>query len=369
MSDRERLDAVVVGAGFTGLAVLHLLRERGLRVRAYDAAGDVGGTWWWRGFPGSRLDTEGHLHQYFFSEALVRDWGWSERFPAGYEVQRWMRFVADRLELRGDLRPATRVVEVGRDGSRRTVRTDRGETVDAGAVVAATGSRPVEARIADLDAFTGPVLRTASWREDAHDLGGLRVGVVGTTAASVQLVPRIAGGLAHLTVVADRAHDVTPRSNPMFGWRERDAYRARFAELRDAVAAGRDPDPAPRADREEVRAAMRARLGDPRLIALLVPSGEATGPVLLEDGYLEALRHAEVAGPGTRACPEGLVLDDGTVRELDVLVVADEVGTGPPAWDLGTAPTDAATTPPPGAVPCLHLYREAVRIAATLTPG
>ncbi len=99
----EDLDVVVVGAGFAGLAALHLLREQGLRVRAYDEAGNVGGTWWWHAYPGSHLDTECHVYQYFFSEALYRDWGWSERYPAGYEVQRWLRFVADRLDLRRDI--------------------------------------------------------------------------------------------------------------------------------------------------------------------------------------------------------------------------------------------------------------------------
>jgi NADPH-dependent 2,4-dienoyl-CoA reductase/sulfur reductase-like enzyme len=87
VADAE-LDAVVVGAGFSGLAVLHLLRSRGLWVRAYDAAGNVGGTWWWHAYPGSRLDTECRLYQYDFSEDLYREWGWSERYPAGYEVQR-----------------------------------------------------------------------------------------------------------------------------------------------------------------------------------------------------------------------------------------------------------------------------------------
>ena len=100
----DELDVVVIGAGVAGLAALHLLRSHGLRVRTVDAADDVGGAWWWHGYPGSRLDTEGACYQYFFREDLVRDWGWSERFPAGYEVLRWLRFVADKTwKTFGDL--------------------------------------------------------------------------------------------------------------------------------------------------------------------------------------------------------------------------------------------------------------------------
>ena len=122
---------VVIGAGFAGLAALHLLREQGLRVRAYDDAGNVGGTWWWHGYPGSHLDTESHVYQYYFSETLYRDWGWSERYPAGYEVQRWLRFVADRLDLRRDIRLSTRVVEARARRRPAGRPTDRGETVRA----------------------------------------------------------------------------------------------------------------------------------------------------------------------------------------------------------------------------------------------
>ena len=357
------LDAVVIGAGYSGLAVLALLREQGLRVRAYDAAGDVGGTWWWHGFPGSHLDTPCHVYQYFFSEQLYRDWGWSEPHPAGYEVQRWFRFVADRLDLRRDITLSTTVTGAAHDGDAWTVRTDGGETVRARALVACTGRRPVEPDV-DTGAFTGTVLRTASWREDRHDLRGRRVGVLGSTASAVQLVPAIVDAVAHLTVVADTPRDVAPRVNPVYGWQEREDYRNRFAATRDAPAT---TPPAPD------RAAMRARLGDdPRLVELLVPTG-TPGPVTLDGGWLEACRrdHVDVvARDGVRVHPDGIVLADGTVRSLDVLVLADDPDAGPPALDR-LAPAPAAplltpTAPDPGTTPCVHLYREAVRIAGAV---
>jgi acetone monooxygenase len=355
-------DAVVIGAGFAGLAVLHLLRERGLRVRAYDAAGDVGGTWWWHAYPGSRLDTECHLYQYSFSEPLYREWGWSERYPAGYEVQRWFRFVADRLDLRRDIALSTTVTDARHDGEAWTVRTDRDGTVRARALVACTGRLPVEPGI-DTGSFGGTVLRTASWREDRHDLAGLRVGVLGTTAAAIQLVPKVVDRVARLTVVADGARDVVARSNPVYGWREREDYRARFAALRDApTPAGPAPD----------RDAMRARLGDERLAGVLVPVGGA-GPVALDAGWLEAFGrdHVRLVGPGelARVGATGLELTDGAVAELDVLVVTDDPDAGPPARNrLGLPAGHPAlfTVTASGSAPCRQLERDAARVAAAV---
>ena len=361
----EDLDAIVIGAGFAGLAALHLLRERGLRVRAYDDAGNVGGTWWWHGYPGSHLDTESHLYQYFFSEALYRDWGWSERYPAGYEVQRWLRFVADRLDLRRDIRLSTRVVsarfdrdpEQHTDGGWWSVSTDRGGTVRARHLVACTGRRPVEPDV-DVGCFAGLVVRTAAWPEDGHDLSGRRVGIVGTTAATVQLVPWIADRVAGLVVVSTGARDVVRRVNPLFGWQEREAYKARFAELPGEVV-----EPVPD------RAAMRARTAEPRL----VPDGEPRRAVF-DDGYLEAfdrahvtlVDHADVA----RVRSEGLELTDGRVVGLDVLVVPDDFDAGPPAvGGIAGLPTDApglhhVVAPAVGGTVSLDLARHVEAVVA-----
>jgi hypothetical protein len=120
---------------------------------------------------------------------------------------------------------------------------------------------------------------------------------------------------------------------------------------------------------------MRARLGDdPRLVELLVPAG-APGPVVRDGGWLEAFARPHVdlvaADALARVRPAGLELTDGTVRPLDVLVVADDPDAGPPAAErlaLPAAPTLLTATPPgPGDVPCVHLYREAVRLAGAVT--
>src|SRR5690606_19599291 len=97
-------DAVVVGAGIAGLYQLYRLREMGLRVCALDAAADVGGTWYWNCYPGARVDSHSYVYQYWFSEELLQEWDWQERFPAQPETESYLRFVADKFELRKDIR-------------------------------------------------------------------------------------------------------------------------------------------------------------------------------------------------------------------------------------------------------------------------
>ena len=406
------LDAVVVGAGIAGLHQLHLLRERGLRVLGLEEAADVGGAWLSHDHPGARLDVDAHLYQYFFSEALYRDWSWSERFPGGYEVLRWLRFVAERLDLRRDIRFATRVVDTtpGPGGGWR-VRTDAGGaagTVEARCVVRCTGSAATRVDPPGLDTFAGPVLRTACWPRRAPDLTGTRVGVVGSGVSAVQLVPRIVGPTAHLTVFAGTPVDVLPRENPVYGWRERDRDKARFAELRELLPGTVDgtddaavPDLAalPAAERrarlEElyadrslrlwrtvvaqapddavlaevtgfVRAKMRERLGDPRLADVLVPTDHPFGarPVGLDLGWLEVFARDDVALVDTRATPirrlrpEGVELVDGTVHAVDTLVLAEDTAPAPHEQREDRPGLFTVTPPAPPANGAVDLQRQ-----------
>ena len=99
----DSYDAVIVGAGVAGLYQLHQLREMGLRVRVFDTATDVGGTWYWNRYPGARFDSEGAIYQYLFSEELYKEWSWSERFPGQPEIERWMHWITEKLDLRKDI--------------------------------------------------------------------------------------------------------------------------------------------------------------------------------------------------------------------------------------------------------------------------
>lgn len=374
-ADRE-LDALVIGAGIAGLYMLHQLREQGLRVRAYDAADDIGGTWWWHGYPGSRVDTECYLYQYLFSEQLYAEWSWSERFPAGYEVLRWLRFLVDRLDLQRDIQLSARIVSAhyDEDRGRWTLRTDRGEAIDTRFVISCAGTDgPGTDVIEGQDSFAGTILATSCWPEKGPDLTGRRVGVVGVDATGIQLIPKIVERVGHLTVFAGAPQYVLPMANPAYGWQDREAYKARYREFRRTVpytASGFDEDLAPvrgdpalleelyrdgslrlwratvgasSADRdtvsEFVRAKMRERLADdPRLVDLLVPTdrfGDRRVP--LDTGYLEVYHRDDVDLVGVRDTPirrvrpEGIERTDGTVHALDVIVLATGSDAGPGA--------------------------------------
>ena len=126
------LDAVIIGAGFSGMYQLHTLRNGlGLSVRVLEAADDVGGTWYWNRYPGARCDSESHSYCYYFSDELLTEWEWSERYPEQPEIMRYLNFVADRLDLRRDIQFGTRVTKAAYDEDRNLwiVKTADGERI------------------------------------------------------------------------------------------------------------------------------------------------------------------------------------------------------------------------------------------------
>ena len=137
----ESVDAVVVGAGFAGLYAHHRLRQVGLSLRGFETATDVGGTWWWNRYPGARCDVESMDYCYSFSPELEQEWTWSERYATQPEILRYAGTVADRFDLRRDIRFETRVTAATWDDTaqRWLVETDRGDRVRAQFLVMATG--------------------------------------------------------------------------------------------------------------------------------------------------------------------------------------------------------------------------------------
>src|SRR5688572_15206919 len=135
------VDAVVVGAGFAGLYQLHRLREAGWSAVVIEAGSDVGGTWYWNRYPGARCDVESVEYSYSFSEELQQEWEWTERYAGQPEILRYLRHVADRFDLRRDIRFDTRVLSATFDegACRWSVHTDRGDEVSARFVIMATG--------------------------------------------------------------------------------------------------------------------------------------------------------------------------------------------------------------------------------------
>src|SRR5438045_329318 len=178
MSERaSHLDALIIGAGFSGLYQLHCLRDRlGLSVRVLETADGVGGTWYWNRYPGARCDSESHSYCYSFSEALLREWEWTERYPEQPEIIRYLNHVADRLDLKRDISFGTRVTSASFDAAtnRWHVTTESGDRLSAKFLIAAVGCLSA-ANIPDipgLDDFSGNWYHTGQWPHEGVDFTG-----------------------------------------------------------------------------------------------------------------------------------------------------------------------------------------------------
>jgi len=383
----EAFDAVVVGAGFSGLYQLHCLRDRlGLSVRLLEAGDGVGGTWYWNRYPGARCDSESHSYAYYFSEALLQDWSWTERYPGQAEILRYLNHVADRLDLRRDIRFGARVAEARYDeaANRWHVRTEAGDRCTATFLITAVGclSAANVPDIPGLGDFAGRWYHTGQWPHEGVDFAGRRVGMVGTGSTGIQAAPAIAETAAHLTVfqrtanysipannaplteafktwakantaeiqrvmhastnghpflIEDRsAHDLTPEERQAVyeaAW-ERGGlqFRAAFRDLLVDKAANDTAS-------EFLRAKIREIVKDPATAARLADIDHpfATKRPPIDTGYFETFNRDNVALVDVRAnpiecvTPRGIRLRDGTEHPLDIIVFATgfDAMTGP----------------------------------------
>jgi len=212
------LDALIIGAGFAGMYQLHRLRDRlGLSTLVLEAGGGVGGTWYWNRYPGARCDSESHSYCYAFSEEIWRDWEWSQRYPDHAEIRRYMNYVADRLDLKKDIRFDSRVTACRYDAAANLwrVETERGEGFAARWLITGVGclSTANIPRIPGLEEFGGDWYHTGSWPHEGVDLAGKRVGQIGTGSTGIQAVPVIAAEARHLTVFQRTANYSVPAQN------------------------------------------------------------------------------------------------------------------------------------------------------------
>jgi cation diffusion facilitator CzcD-associated flavoprotein CzcO len=237
----SRFDALVIGAGFSGLHVLHRLRQLGLRTRVLEMAENVGGTWLYNRYPGARCDIESIEYSYSFSEEIQQEWVWTETMPAQPEVESYLNFVADRLDLRRDIQFDTKVVAMIFDehAAAWAVSTEAGETFTAPFVVAATGilSAPLEPDIPGMTSFAGTSLFTNRWPKEGFDLVGKRVGVIGTGSSGVQLIPVVAREAQQLYVFQRSPAYTLPWRVRRFEPGELDDMKARYDEIRAAQRA------------------------------------------------------------------------------------------------------------------------------------
>lgn len=214
-------DVVVIGAGFAGIYALWRARQRGLSVRGFESASDVGGTWFWNAYPGARCDVASYSYAYFFRDEFVRDWNWSDVCAPQQEIQRYLRFVAERCGILDLVTFDTRVsaVHYDEDSGHWTVRTSGGETVVCRYVVLAIGalSNPKAPDIDGVDSFKGEAYFTSTWpRDRTVDLRGKRVGVIGTGSSGVQVIPEVAKLAKSVVVFQRTANYVVPtESGPM----------------------------------------------------------------------------------------------------------------------------------------------------------
>lgn len=198
------LDAMVIGAGVAGLYQLHRLREMGFKVRSYDTASGVGGTWYWNRYPGARFDSQAEIYQYWFSEELYKSWQPTERFPAQPETEEWLNYVADRLDLKKDIQFNTRIASAhySEETGRWNVTTEAGETINTQYLIACCGmlSAPLTDRFSGQSDFKGQIYHTGLWPKTPVDFKGKRVAVVGTGATGIQVIQSIAPEVGSMKV-------------------------------------------------------------------------------------------------------------------------------------------------------------------------
>ncbi|MBA3744393.1 NAD(P)/FAD-dependent oxidoreductase [Sporichthya sp.] len=378
-STAPQLDAVVIGAGFSGLYLLHKLRnEMGLSVRVFEAGSDIGGTWFWNRYPGARCDSESYVYCYSFDEKMWQEWEWSERYPQQAEVLTYFDHVAERFDLRRDITFNSRVLAATLDEAANTwtVRTDTGEEITARYLITGVGCLSAwnTPPFPGLETFTGQTYFTGLWPHEPVDLTGKRVGLIGTGASGVQTMPRIAEVAADLTVFQRTPNYIIPARHgkvppELTAERKRDFAGVWERTRNGAFGLPFQPEPKPlfESTDAEVEAVLekwwetgglgfllgsylepifsveanqrisafldrkiREKVNDPAVADLLTPKKltYAVKRPPLDSGFYEAFNEPHVhlvdvgSNPIAAVTPDGLRLTDGTEYAVDVLVFA-----------------------------------------------
>jgi cyclohexanone monooxygenase len=380
------VDVVVVGAGLGGLYAHHKLRTLGLSLFGFEAAPEVGGTWFWNRYPGARCDVESLDYTYSFSEELLAEWKWSERFAPQPEILRYINHVADRFDLRRDIAFDTRVVGARYDeaANRWTVETDRGDKVVCQFLITTVGclSTPKPPEFEGLEDFKGRWVQTSAWPRDPVEIAGKRVAVIGTGSSGIQTIPVLAEQAAQLTVFQRTAQFSLPACNgpvsPEFEARVRADYREHCRRNKDTragvqpkLATGRSVFEVSEAEREAaferawslggagmlgmftdvsnnaeantfaaefVRAKIREIVEDSEVAELLTPRDHPIGTkrICLDSHYFATFNRPNVELVDIRATPIERITADGIKtsdqeRPFDLIVFATgfDAMTGP----------------------------------------
>ncbi len=370
-------DAIIIGAGISGMYQLHRLRELGLSTCVFEAGDGVGGTWYWNRYPGARFDSESWTYGYSFDERLLRKWRWSEHFAPQPETLRYCNFVADELDLRRDIRFGTRIAAArwGEAGSRWEVEATDGLLARARFLITAIGplSAPTFPTIPGVEQFGGEAHHTGRWPHQPVRFEGKRVAVIGTGATGVQAITEIARTAGHLTVFQRTPNWCAPLHNAPIDEATQERIQASypeiFAKCRESFGCFvHDADPRNALDvSPEVREAffeklygepgfgiwmgnfrdllvderanatitafmerkIRQRVRDPAVAEKLIPRdhGFGTRRVPLESGYYEVFNQPNVELVDVRETPILRITRDGietseAIRAFDVIVYA-----------------------------------------------
>ena len=228
-------DAIIIGAGLSGMYELYRLREMGLKVRVFETGTEVGGTWYWNRYPGARFDSESYSYGYSFSKELLDEWEWSEHFAGQPETLRYCKFVADKFDLRRDIQFKSRVTASVWDEASRswTVTLEDGSRFSTRFLITAIGplSTPTLPRIEGVDSFKGQSFHTARWPKEPVDFKGKRVAVIGTGATGVQTIQTIASEVGHLTVFQRTPNWCAPLHNGKIDAETQKQIKASYPEI------------------------------------------------------------------------------------------------------------------------------------------
>jgi cation diffusion facilitator CzcD-associated flavoprotein CzcO len=371
-------DVVVVGAGFAGLYAVHVLRQHGFSTRVYEKGDGIGGTWFWNRYPGARVDIQSCEYMFTKFAELEQEWNWTELMPAQGEIERYLNFVADRLDLRRDVQLETLVESMTFDEATATWTThlSTGEAVRSSFVIAATGclSAPIEPAIEGLHDFAGDTMFTNRFPKDGYDFTGKRVAVVGTGSSGVQSIPVIAEQADQLFVLQRSAAYTIPSPNRLLDAGELELLKAEYPEIRKAqwsspigsarfgavfqgaempnildtpweaqlqrvdtlgvVAAFVWADVRTNVDANEAARRLYAEgvrriVSDPQTAEALVPQYPlGCKRTIIDQGYFPTFNRPNVSlvdlrtRPIVRVVPAGIELGDGTLLELDAIVYA-----------------------------------------------
>jgi cation diffusion facilitator CzcD-associated flavoprotein CzcO len=370
-------DAIIIGAGISGMFMLYRLRQLGMTARVFEAGTNVGGTWYWNRYPGARFDSESWTYGYSFSKELLQEWDWKEHFSPQPDTLEYLNLVADKFDLRRDMQFRSTVKAAHWDDAANlwTVTLESGQKARARFLITAIGilSAYTLPAIPGRDSFRGPAYHPARWPHTPVDFTGKRVGVIGTGATAIQAIPEIAKQAAQLTVFQRRPNWAAPLHNARIGKQEMQAIKRRYDEIYARCAETpswfiheadrrKTMDVPPEAREafweklyaepgfgiwmgnfrdilidETANAAIsafiakkiRERVKDPKVADKLIPKdhGFGTRRVPLESGYYEAFNRDNVSlvdlneTPIECITPAGVKTSD-TEHEFDVLIYA-----------------------------------------------